>query len=459
MNSYFERLDLEMIALESAIGAFEAENDITDEYLHDYSDYEAPAYESATSSSDDFGFNLFDDMYAPANEEADGSAGGKGGKLSQGIKNILSNIGKFFGKIRDGIVKFFESFKKKRAEVNAEQVKENAAPEALKLANDIRGAIRQAFNIIGNVTVSDTKFIASLCEKISAAINAAGGSDALVGAHSKIAKFVDDDADTDAMAAAGKALRTSGAFGDAKNENENRANTEKKLAEAQAILDKVEATGKDIDAALANVKTIFQKEFAAAANKLRQTKSKELTVVNDDTEFDRERREDEEAAAEKRAKAASSKEVHDFNKEAKKRKSVGGAQYARDTSEIDGARLINQVRQIVFVDYDVEALNKAIQAVINACKQHAGNCEKLANKTPASVSGDAKIAYDMCKILSRSSTIYTHISNSIQQLTSGSIFSAKLSDGTHNVIGPNGFRAKAADKATARSNQRAYLDE
>ena len=44
MNSYFERIDLEMIALESAIGAFEAENDITEEYLHDYSDYESPAY-------------------------------------------------------------------------------------------------------------------------------------------------------------------------------------------------------------------------------------------------------------------------------------------------------------------------------------------------------------------------------------------------------------------------------
>ena len=29
MNSFFERIDLEMIALESAIGAFEAENDIT----------------------------------------------------------------------------------------------------------------------------------------------------------------------------------------------------------------------------------------------------------------------------------------------------------------------------------------------------------------------------------------------------------------------------------------------
>ena len=38
MNSYFERLELDSIALESAIGAFEAENDITDEYLHDYSE-------------------------------------------------------------------------------------------------------------------------------------------------------------------------------------------------------------------------------------------------------------------------------------------------------------------------------------------------------------------------------------------------------------------------------------
>lgn len=456
MNSYFERLDLEMIALESAIGAFEAENDITDEYLHDYSDYEAPAYESA-SSGDDFGFGLFDDMYvAPATEDADD--GSKGSKLGQGIKNILGNIKKFFGKVKDGIVSFFNSFKKKKAEVKADEVKKNAEPEALKLADTMRGSIKQAYNIIGNITVTDTKFIASLCEKISKALDDAGGSDLLVATHMNFVKQIDSDAGTDTMTDAGKSFRQSGHFGN--NESETGRLAEKKLAEAEDILAKVDATGKDLDTALDNVSSIFKKEFTAAYNKYKANSSKEATAIDGETTFDIERHEEEEKTKREREGKLKDAELREYNKSAKARNSVGGGDFrAQKTKDIPMAKLVNQVRQIVFVDYDANALDKAVKAVIDACSKHASNCDKLANKVPANVSGDAKIAYTMCKVLSKSSNIYTHISNSIQRLTSGSVFNVNMSNGDATITGAGKFETRRMDRADAKKNQKAYLDE
>lgn len=455
MNSYFERLALDSIALEAAIGAFEAENDITDEYLHDYSDYEAPAYESASTSSDSFGFDIFDDMYAPATEEAD-TATGKGGKLSQGIKNILASIGKLFTKIKTGIANFFASFKKKKAEVNAEKVKENAAPEALQLANDMRGSIKQAFNIISKITVKDTNLIASLCRDIAAAIDSAGGTDTLVAAHSKLANFVDDDSANTAMSNAGKAFRQNGKFGD---DNVNGVKAAKKLDTAKTILDNVEATGKDLDACIDNVREIFKKEYAAAYNKVESRSKKEAVIVEDDDAYDKVSRQENDKIEKDRENRANEKEREAFNKEARRRRSVGN-QSVISKDAIPMQTLINQVRQIVFVDYDVTALNTAIQSVITACEHHASDCEKIANKVPANVSGDAKIAYDMCKILSRSSAIYTHISTSIQKLTSGSIFEVTIkTEKGETTTSRSTFHATSQDRTTATRMQKPFLDE
>lgn len=432
MNSYFDRLELDSIALEAAIGAFEAENDITDEYLHDYSDYdEEPAYESASTSSDSFGFDLFDDVNTPAMEGTEDSDNtSKGGKLSQGIKNILASIGKLFTKIKDGIVNFFESFKKKKAQVDAEKVKKNAAPEALKLADTMRGAIKQAYSIIGNVTVTDTRFIADLCVKITQALRKSGGSGHIIRAQSDIYNRINAGGGIDALSNAGKALRTSGSFGD---DNENAANTQKALADAETILNKVEATRDDLNRAIENVHTIFEKEFAAAWNSLKS--KKDATVVHEDNKLslDRMRAEDERERAKKDSDEAAEKAVQKFNKHADNRDKVmsnGQAYRVQNAKEIPMATLINQVRQIVFVDYNEHDLGKAIKAVIEACKNNKSNCDKILSIVPDNLTGDAKIAYDMCKVLSRSSAVYTNISTAITKLTSGEVFRTKLSDGT-----------------------------
>lgn len=459
MNSYFERLELDSIALESAIGAFEAENDITDEYLHDYSDYdEEPAYESASASSDSFGFDLFEDMYAPATEEADtANAGSKGSKLSQGIKNILASIGKLFVKIKDGIVNFFESFKKKKAQVNAEKVKANASPAAIDLANDMRGSIKQAFKIITNVTTADHQFIAKLCTQINAALKKVGGSGAILKSQSSKLNEYNPGANTDKFAAAGKALRTNGNYGD---DSENSANAQKALADAEAILDNVQKTNDELNKAIENVHNIFEKEFTAAWNKLKN--SKDATAVHETDVLSRAAMNNsaDKAKADAEKAKADQKEIDKFNASARRRNDVEGGHYAvKSTAAISMATLLNQVRQIVFVDYDVSALNAAIKGVIDACKDHADNCDKIMNIVPDTLTGDAKIGYDMCKVLSRSSRIYTQISAAIQKLTSGDVFNVKLSDGTtsdkYNLKGNWESRQSGEDRGVSKR----YLDE
>ena len=433
MNSYFDRLELDSIALEAAIGAFEAENDITDDYLHDYSDYdEEPAYESASTSSDSFGFDIFDDMYAPATEEADGSdTGSKGGKLSQGIKNILASIGKLFTKIKDGIVNFFESFKKKKAQVDADNVKKNAAPEALKLADTMRGAIKQAYSIIANVTVTDTRFIASLCEKIGHVLKA--NKNNIISSQSGKANYETAGAGIGALSATGKAFREDKSFGDS---NENTANAQKALSDAEAILDKVEATRDDLNKAIENVQRIFEKEFVAAWNHMQ---SKKDVGVKDDKktlDVDRMRAREAQQREKEEAEEADKKAVDKFNKHAEKRDSVmtnGQAYRVQHAREIPMGTLINQVRQIVFVEYDISELNKAIKAVTDACKNHKNDCDKIMSIVPDNLTGDAKIAYDMCKVLSRSSAVYTSISTAITKLTGGEVFKTKLTDGTKST--------------------------
>lgn len=458
MNSYFDRLDLEMIALESAIGAYEAENGITDEYLHDYSE-PAPAYESA--ANDDFGFGLFDDMYAtPATEEAES---GKSSKIGGGIKKILGAIKGFFIKCKDGVVAFFQSFKKKKAEVKSEDVKANASPEALKLAETMRGALKQAFKIVGDITTKDANYIASICQQIRDILDqvdrSTGMSDTLYRAHTnKEFHDIDSDVAQNAMSEVGKQFRQSGHFGS--DESTQGAKAEKELNRAEEILKNVEATEKDLQAAIANVTTIFNKEYNAAMAKVKnrnnnttETKYYDSNSTSFDVERDREEARDK-ARKEERAR---DEEVRKYNEEARKRQNVGGNERARGSADLDLAKLRQQTKQIIFVDYDLSAVQRAVDGVINACGNHADQCEKIAAKAPANVTGDAKIAYQMCKVLSRSSNVYTKISAAIQRLASGAIFDQSGDDGS-NIVGA-AFAPSVRDRARAGKSQRQFIDE
>lgn len=466
MNSYFERLDLEMVALESAIGAYEAENDITDEYLHDYSE-PAPAYESA--SDDDFGFGLFDDMYAtPATEEADS---GKGSKIGNGIKNILGAIKSFFIKCKDGIVNFFQSFKKKKTEVNAEAVKENASPTALQLATSLRGALKQTYTIIGHVTTQDSAYIAKICSKIDAVLstvvsgkgnNKVTAADAAYAAHvnSKL-REENSDIDSEAMKEIGQKFRESGGFGS--DSHTQGAKAEKALSDAEDILNRVEATEKDLHDAITNLKAIFNKEYTAAAAKLKKADdvAEDKYYSDDATEYDRERDADMKAEADKAKAKADKAELKQFNADVKKNAAIRGGGKAKDNKGISMQQLKNQVKQIVFVDYDFKDVQQAVDAVVKACGNNAAVCERLASKAPADVSGDAKIAYQMCKVLSRASAIYSKISNAITQLASGSVFD--IYDGDNNKVTNtsrrDNWRPSAKNKANASDRQMQYVND
>ncbi len=451
MNSFFERIDLEMIALESAIGAFEAENDITEEYLNDYSTPAiSAAYESAVD--DDFGFGLFGDMsMSPATEEAEAD---KGSKLGQGIKKILESIKGFFVKIGEGLSAFAQSFKKKKSEVNDADV--NISAPAEKVATSLRGAIKQAFTIIGNVTAADTKFVNDICVKINNALSKAGGSKALLDLHNKkMDKSKNSEARDEAMKELGKSFRSDRDYG--MTDSMQQANAEKDLKAAEDILDKVKATNSELEGAIVNINEIYTKELNAVMNKIRSETFPDEEFISANTsksEIDRSRTSD---------KDAKKKEIEEFNEEAKARRRVG-VQTAKRGESLDEVRLQNQIRQKIFLDYNINEVVGLIDKVINTCHNHASNCEKIAKKDTHSDDADTKIAYQMCRVLSTASTVYTKISATIRSLLNGDAFTVKMKNGSYyngrdELHNKNGQTFNLGERSKAKKDQMAYIDE
>lgn len=452
MNSYFEQLELESIALESAIGAYEAENGLTEEYLNDYSTRYDYATEGSYVDDDDFGFGLFSDM-APATEEADS---GKGSGIGNGIKNILSAVGRFFTKIKDGIVAFFQSFKKKKSEVKDVQV----SPAAEKVATSMRGAIKNTLGIIKNVTVQDTTFIRDLCRKIDAAISAAqkgkgNSADDYIAAATRKKDQSDDEFTSgrdEKFAKIGETFRKS--YSNGSDEDASRATAIKDLELAESILQKVQATKDSLVEANKKIKDIFAAEVAKNYNSIfDKNNTPEITSSNADNSSL--------SGARDRAIADQDKQkaLDEYNASQKKRAHLGNVE-ARSDKNIAGTQFLNQIRQKIFLDYDLNEISTLVGGVVDACKNNADFCKKIADKKIETDNADAKIAYKMCKVLHSASTIYTSISASIKELVSGSVFTYNK-DGIekHITRGGKATTINYGKRSDATKDEQDYLDE
>lgn len=452
MNSYFEQLELESIALESAIGAYEAENGLTEEYLNDFSTRYDYATEGAYVDDDDFGFGLFSDV-SPATEASEG-----GGGIGKGIKNILSAVGRLFTKIKDGIVAFFQSFKKKKSEVKAEDVK--VSPAAEQVATSLRGAIKNSLSIIKNVTVEDTTFIRDLCQKISDAIDAAtkgvGNEKKTYLAAATRKKTQSDDEFTTArdekFAKIGKTFRES--YSNGSDEDASRATATKDLEAAEAILQKVKDTKESLIEANKKIKDIFAAELSKTIAKL-NTETDKITSANIDSS----------SLSGKRDRAIADqgkqKDIDDYNAAQKKRAHLGNVTSKGTAGGVTAAKLVNQIKQKIFLDYDLNEINGLVGGVVTACKNNADFCKKIAEKKIETDNADAKIAYQMCKVLSNASTIYTSISASIKELISGNVFTYNR-DGKEETFtddNNNKYELNYGKRSDASKDEQDYLDE
>ena len=434
MNSYFERLELEMIALESAIGAFEAENDITDEYLHDYSE---PCYANESAYSDDFGFGLFGDM-TPACEEADGN----GSKLSNGIKHILSAIGKFFSNLGEGMKSFFQAFKSKKAEVKKEDV--NVSPQAQQVATNLRGAIKNAITIISNVTKSDTEFMKKICSDIKDSINKVGTSKLQqaekggkgLGSAVRDALNTTDRYRDEAYAEVGRNFVSKSGGNDTA---ENKSIADERVAKAKSILDKVEKSESDLKQALQKIQEIYKSEMMKAARAYNDRNAEKAKKYGESNYSYESRKADMDEEDKKQLKAQNNAEA--------KRKSVG-VQQALATVNMRETAINNQVRQAIFVDYKIEDIAKLCDGVTTACGDLEGFCTSVAEKDFSGSDYYSKIAYELCKILSRASTVYTKIAGAIRQLTNGTIFNSS-----------GDVKVETRERTSASKDEQDYLDE
>ena len=262
MSAYFNQLELDMIALESAIGAYEVDNGITDDIL-DMPDSYSYAVESA-NVNDDFGFGIFDDVAAPATE-------GVGSAIGGGIKKILSAIAGFFKKVGEGIAAFFNSFKKKKAEVGDKEVK--LTPEAAKVANNIRSAIKTAIGIVGNISRQDAEYIKGVIGLINDAIKKSGLTE------SNVNKSYMESADKKQINKREVGLSdmaTSFEKSSVKNptadttDADRSAAADEMLTKCEGYLTKVKKTQEELTDAVKKVQEIFQDEV----NKLNLSSSK-----------------------------------------------------------------------------------------------------------------------------------------------------------------------------------------
>lgn len=406
MSAYFNRIELDMIALEAAIGAYEVDNGLTDDVLDRCYEDCAVATESI---DDDFGFGLFGDIEPARATEGVGSA------IGGGIKKILNAIAGFFKKVGEGIASFFNSFKKKKAEVSDKEVK--LTPEATKVATNIRSAIKTALDAVGNISKKDTEYIKGVINNINNAIK-----EAKVNAQQIERSYMDGASDKQKneraqklSAMASKFESTATAEGKGTDDEKSAAASEM-LTNCENYLAKVKATQEQLTAAVQKCQDIFQDEV----NKLNLSGSKAAEFNTEAPKASVQRGKDDD----------DDRELQAYNQRAMKRSSVG-VSTATDKKDMAIKSITNQIKQYIFVTFDFETVKKLCKDVGDACHGNAKMCTQIANNTPEGSRNGT--AYRMCKVLSDASNIYTAISTAIEKLVSGTIFSA-TKDG-HSIKG------------------------
>lgn len=403
----FGNLEMDMIALESAIDRYESENDLDGAYLFNsvsYDEVSGVAVEGATESAvetDDIFGALFSDMPATeaANDTADGEKKSFGARLGQGIKNIAGAIGKFFKGLWDRIRGIGKKVEETAAKAQAAKLP--AGYEGILAgAKDVRTAIQSMVGILDNTLKSDLEKIKKLCAKIDTAV--AKGKN-------KHANAITQKEYDETAAAMGKSFRGKN------NDTESFAEVD----DAEKLVSSIEAAEENLKKAAA----LVAEKFSAVLEhqgKLIASKSAEREQSIGESDKDYKKRIEDADKADEDAYDNDSSDVREAKRQAGKGASV---------ETISDHILKNVIMADMYTSGKniVSGIKKVIGEIEDACKKNVDFCEKIAKEADgvADDNTDAKIGYRLCKLYARASKSVSAIGAYVTSLTNGTIFSGK----------------------------------
>lgn len=399
----FGNLEMDMIALESAIDRYESENDLDGTYLYNsvsYDEMSGAAVEGATESAvetDDIFGALFSDMPATeaANDTADGEKKSFGAKLGQGIKNIAGAIGKFFRGLWERIKGVGKKIDETAAKAQAAKLPEGYEG-ILAASKDVRTAMQSMVGILDNTLKSDLEKIKKLCEKIDKAINK--------GKEKQPTTITQKEYD-EAAAAMGKSFRG-----------------KKDDTEAFAEVDEGEKLVETIEAAEENLKkaaALIAEKFARVKEHRSQFEKSQNARANrgfDESEKDYNKRREDEAKADKDAYDTDSAEVREA-----KRQAGDGASVRQISDQI--------IKNVIMADMYMTGKNivndikKLCDTIATACGKNEDYCKTLAKEADgvADDNTNAKIGYRLCKLYARASKSVSTIATYVGALSNGTV--------------------------------------
>ena len=415
----FGNLEMDMIALESAIDRYESENDLDGAYLFNsvsYDEVSGVAVEGATESAvetDDIFGALFSDMPATeaANDTADGEKKSFGARLGQGIKNIAGAIGKFF----KGLWERIRGIGKKVEETaaKAQAAKLPAGYEGvLAGSKDVRSAIQSMVGILDNTLKSDLEKIQKLCAKIDKAV--------AKGKEKHTAPITQKEYDETA-AAMGKSFRGK------KDDTESFAEVD----DAEKLVESIEAAEENLKKAAALISEKFMNTLKHR-DQFEIDSQMKLGQNIGESDKDYKKRLEDDKKSEEDAYDTDSAEVREAKRQAGK-----GAENGQISDQI--------IKNIIMADMYTTSkgvigkIKNIISSIETACKKNLDFCEKIAKEADG-VSDDntnAKIGYRLCKLYARASKSVSAIGAYISSLTSGSVLTGKtgVTYGVTNVHG------------------------
>lgn len=438
-ESIFLGFEIDMLALESIITSYEAENGLDPAYLNsdtllDPRDDEI-AEESAMNDDYDFGFGatLFnaialesegadgatdsgsatdDGTVANASDNASdsGSSSKKsfGDKLKSAVKNVLDAVKKFFQKLGEQAKKLGSKIKEqisKWAAAATARKETKLANKVLSMAKNVRSNYQKAINILKESLYENATEVKKICQQINDAMTKAGLDNS-------------SEANKDNLNKLGAAFT-----GD-----KDAKSSDKEVAKAASLVNKCEAAEKRVGKACELIKQSYTNLLTATQN-LKITAERNAQGKSTDSEDVAKQRQE---GIDKATKKAADKwnEKHDDKVDASEGR----------------VEITNQmVRSIIMGNMykektDISKLEALCGEVANICSKNADFCERASNITEKFSKKDdpnAKRAFNLCKLYFKASGVFNKLTNHINSLSTGTVLSSDKNGKTADYGAPS----------------------
>lgn len=427
-ESIFLGFEIDMLALESIITSYEAENGLDPAYLNsdtllDPRDDEI-AEESAMNDDYDFGFGatLFNAI-ALESEGADGAADAGsdagtgdassdsadgasnsdsgsskksfGDKLKSAVKNVLDAVKKFFQKLGEQAKKLGNKIKEqisKWAAAASARKETRLANKVISMAKNVRSNYQKAINILKDSLYENATEVKKICQQINDAMTKAGLDNS-------------SEANKDNLNKLGAAFT-----GD-----KDAKSSDKEVAKAASLVNKCETAEKRVAKACELIKQSYTNLLSATSN-LKITADRNAEGKSTDSEDVAKQRQE---GIDKATKKAADKwnDKHDDKV---------------DASQGRVAITNQMVRSIIMGNMykektDISKLEALCGEVANICSKNADFCErasKITEKFSKKDDPNAKRAFNLCKLYFKASGVFNKLTNHINSLSTGTVLSS-----------------------------------